>query len=256
MTFSLVAKCEETGMFGTAVTSSSPAVAARCSYTRSGVGAVSSQNITDPSLGNFALDLLEEGLTAKEAIAKITKEKKNLEFRQILIIDGSGQIAIHSGNNSLGIFSDSFGKNVLSAGNLLANKNVTKAVVDKFENTINEPAKFNVGRFDPKEMNVGTGMVGAPACGDVMKLQIKVENNKIVDAKFKTFGCGSAIASSSLATEWVKGKSIDEAMAIQNTEIVKELSLPPVKIHCSVLAEDAIKAAISDYKNRKAVESP
>ena len=135
MTFSLVAKCEETGMFGTAVTSSSPAVAARCSYTRSGVGAVSSQNITDPSLGNFALDLLEEGLTAKEAIAKITKEKKNLEFRQILIIDLSGQIAIHSGNNSLGIFSDSFGKNVLSAGNLLANKNVTKAVVDKFEKT-------------------------------------------------------------------------------------------------------------------------
>ena len=135
MTFSLVAKCEETGMFGTAVTSSSPAVAARCSYTRSGVGAVSSQNITDPSLGNFALDLLEEGLTAKEVIAKITKEKKNLEFRQILIIDGSGQIAIHSGNNSLGIFSDSFGKNVLSAGNLLANKNVTKAVVDKFEKT-------------------------------------------------------------------------------------------------------------------------
>ena len=135
MTFSLVAKCEETGMFGTAVTSSSPAVAARCSYTRSGVGAVSSQNITDPSLGNFTLDLLEEGLTAKEAIAKITKEKKNLEFRQILIIDGSGQIAIHSGNNSLGIFSDSFGKNVLSAGNLLANKNVTKAVVDKFEKT-------------------------------------------------------------------------------------------------------------------------
>ena len=135
MTFSLVAKCEETGMFGTAVTSSSPAVAARCSYTRSGVGAVSSQNITDPSLGNFALDLLEEGLTAKEAIAKITKEKKNLEFRQILIIDVSGQIAIHSGNNLLGIFSDSFGKNVLSAGNLLANKNVTKAVVDKFEKT-------------------------------------------------------------------------------------------------------------------------
>jgi len=135
MTFSLVAKCEETGMFGTAVTSSSPAVAARCSYTRSGVGAVSSQNITDPSLGNFALDLLEEGLTAKEAIAKITKEKKNLEFRQILIIDVSGQIAIHSGNNSLGIFSDSFGKNVLSAGNLLANKNVTKAVVEKFEKT-------------------------------------------------------------------------------------------------------------------------
>ena len=113
----------------------------------------------------------------------------------------------------------------------------------------------HVGSFTKKEEGVGTGLVGAPECGDVMKLQIKVENNKIVDAKFKTFGCGSAIASSSLATEWVKGKSIDEAMAIQNTEIVKELSLPPVKIHCSVLAEDAIKAAISDYKNRKAVES-
>ena len=113
----------------------------------------------------------------------------------------------------------------------------------------------NVGSFTKKVEGVGTGLVGAPECGDVMKLQIKVENNKIIDAKFKTFGCGSAIASSSLATEWVKGKSIDEAMAIQNTEIVKELSLPPVKIHCSVLAEDAIKAAISDYKNRKAVES-
>jgi len=113
----------------------------------------------------------------------------------------------------------------------------------------------NVGSFTKEEDGVGTGLVGAPECGDVMKLQIKVENNQIVDAKFKTFGCGSAIASSSLATEWVKGKSIDEAMAIQNTEIVKELSLPPVKIHCSVLAEDAIKAAISDYKNRKAVES-
>ena len=136
MTFSLVAKCVETGMCGTAVTSSSPAVAARCSYTRSGVGAVSSQNITDPSLGNFALDLLEEGLTAKEAIAKITKEKKNLEFRQILIIDGSGQIAIHSGNNSLGIFSDASGNNVLSAGNLLVNKEVTKVVVEKFEKTL------------------------------------------------------------------------------------------------------------------------
>ncbi len=113
----------------------------------------------------------------------------------------------------------------------------------------------NVGSFTKQEEGVGTGLVGAPECGDVMKLQIKVENNKIVDAKFKTFGCGSAIASSSLATEWVKGKSIDEAMAIQNTEIVKELSLPPVKIHCSVLAEDAIKAAISDYKNRNTVES-
>ena len=108
----------------------------------------------------------------------------------------------------------------------------------------------NVGSFVKEEDSVGTGLVGAPECGDVMKLQIKVENEKIVDAKFKTFGCGSAIASSSLATEWVKGKSVDEAMQIQNTEIVEELSLPPVKIHCSVLAEDAIKAAINDYKNR------
>ena len=114
----------------------------------------------------------------------------------------------------------------------------------------------NVGSFTKEEDGVGTGLVGAPECGDVMKLQIKVENNQIVDAKFKTFGCGSAIASSSLATEWVKGKSVDDAMAIQNTEIVEELSLPPVKIHCSVLAEDAIKAAISDYKNRNALESP
>ena len=110
----------------------------------------------------------------------------------------------------------------------------------------------NVGSLDKSGENVGTGLVGAPECGDVMKLQIQVdpETNEIMDAKFKTFGCGSAIASSSLATEWVKGKSIDEAMSIQNTEIVEELSLPPVKIHCSVLAEDAIKAAISDYKKR------
>ena len=110
----------------------------------------------------------------------------------------------------------------------------------------------NVGSLDKSAENVGTGLVGAPECGDVMKLQIQVdpETNEIMDAKFKTFGCGSAIASSSLATEWVKGKSIDEAMSIQNTEIVEELSLPPVKIHCSVLAEDAIKAAISDYKSR------
>ena len=110
----------------------------------------------------------------------------------------------------------------------------------------------NVGSLDKSDENVGTGLVGAPECGDVMKLQIQVdpETEEIVDAKFKTFGCGSAIASSSLATEWVKGKSIDDAMSIQNTEIVKELSLPPVKIHCSVLAEDAIKAAISDYKKR------
>ena len=110
----------------------------------------------------------------------------------------------------------------------------------------------NVGSLDKSDLNVGTGLVGTPECGDVMKLQIQVdpETKEIVDAKFKTFGCGSAIASSSLATEWVKGKSIDEAMSIQNTEIVEELSLPPVKIHCSVLAEDAIKAAISDYKVR------
>ena len=126
----------------------------------------------------------------------------------------------------------------------------SEKVIDHY----NEPR--NVGSFTKGEEGVGTGLVGAPECGDVMKLQIKVENNKIVDAKFKTFGCGSAIASSSLATEWVKGKSVDDAMTIQNTEIVEELSLPPVKIHCSVLAEDAIKAAISDYKNRKAVESP
>ena len=111
----------------------------------------------------------------------------------------------------------------------------------------------NVGSLDKKDENTGTGLVGAPECGDVMKLQIQVnpDTNEIVDAKFKTFGCGSAIASSSLATEWVKGKSIDEAMSIKNTEIVEELSLPPVKIHCSVLAEDAIKAAISDYRKRK-----
>ena len=120
----------------------------------------------------------------------------------------------------------------------------SEKVIDHY----NDPR--NVGSFVKEEDDVGTGLVGAPECGDVMKLQIKVENDKIVDAKFKTFGCGSAIASSSLATEWVKGKSMDEAMKIQNTEIVEELSLPPVKIHCSVLAEDAIKAAISDYKNR------
>ena len=108
----------------------------------------------------------------------------------------------------------------------------------------------NIGSMDSGSKSVGTGLVGAPECGDVMKLQIMVEDDKIVDAKFKTFGCGSAIASSSLATEWVKGKSLDEAQSIKNTDIVKELSLPPVKIHCSVLAEDAIKAAIKDYRNK------
>ena len=111
----------------------------------------------------------------------------------------------------------------------------------------------NVGSLDSRSNRVGTGLVGAPECGDVMKLQIKVDdNNKIIDAKFKTFGCGSAIAASSLATEWIKNKSEDEASMIRNTEIVEELSLPPVKIHCSVLAEDAIKAAIRDYQQKNA----
>ena len=111
----------------------------------------------------------------------------------------------------------------------------------------------NVGSLDGSDNNVGTALVGAPECGDVMKLQIKVdsETNEIIDAKFKTFGCGSAIASSSLATEWIKGKSIEEADSIKNVDIVEELSLPPVKIHCSVLAEDAIKSAIQDYKNKQ-----
>ena len=108
----------------------------------------------------------------------------------------------------------------------------------------------NVGSLDKAEADVGTGMVGAPECGDVMKLQIRVQDDVIVDAKFKTCGCGSAIASSSLATEWVKGKTLDEALTIRNSDIVEELSLPPVKIHCSVLAEDAIKAAINDYKKK------
>ena len=110
----------------------------------------------------------------------------------------------------------------------------------------------NIGSLDSGSNNVGTGLVGAPECGDVMKLQIQVDdNNKIIDAKFKTFGCGSAIAASSLATEWVKDKTIEEASTINNTEIVEELSLPPVKIHCSVLAEDAIKAAIKDYQSKQ-----
>jgi len=108
----------------------------------------------------------------------------------------------------------------------------------------------NVGSFDAADPTVGTGLVGAPECGDVMKLQIKVQNDTIVDAKFKTFGCGSAIASSSLATEWLKGRTIEEAQKIKNTDIVQELNLPPVKIHCSVLAEDAIKAALADYQKK------
>jgi nitrogen fixation NifU-like protein len=124
------------------------------------------------------------------------------------------------------------------------------AYSDKVLDHYNHPR--NVGSLDKNDANVGTGMVGAPECGDVMKLQIRVndESGIIEEAKFKTFGCGSAIASSSLATEWLKGKTVDQALAIKNTDIVNELSLPPVKIHCSVLAEDAIKAAISDYKQK------
>ena len=117
-------------------------------------------------------------------------------------------------------------------------------VIDHYENP------RNVGSFAKDEDNVGTGMVGAPACGDVMKLQIKVENGIITDARFKTYGCGSAIASSSLVTEWVKGKSLNEAESIKNSEIAEELALPPVKIHCSILAEDAIKAAVTNYKEK------
>jgi nitrogen fixation NifU-like protein len=117
-------------------------------------------------------------------------------------------------------------------------------VIDHYENP------RNVGSLDKNSENVGTGLVGAPACGDVMKLQIKVEDGIITDAKFKTFGCGSAIASSSLVTEWVKGMSVDKAMELKNSQIAEELNLPPVKIHCSVLAEDAIKAAIADYKKK------
>jgi len=124
----------------------------------------------------------------------------------------------------------------------------SKEVLEHFE----KPR--NIGSLDSRSKSVGTALVGAPECGDVMKLQIEVdENEKIIDAKFKTFGCGSAIASSSLATEWVKGKSIDEANTIQNVDIVEELSLPPVKIHCSVLAEDAIKGAIHDYRTKNGI---
>ncbi|EPJ7253828.1 Fe-S cluster assembly scaffold IscU [Klebsiella pneumoniae] len=125
----------------------------------------------------------------------------------------------------------------------------SEKVIDHYENP------RNVGSFDNSDENVGSGMVGAPACGDVMKLQIKVNNEGIIEeARFKTYGCGSAIASSSLVTEWVKGKSLDEAQAIKNTDIADELELPPVKIHCSILAEDAIKAAIADYKSKREVK--
>jgi nitrogen fixation protein NifU and related proteins len=125
-------------------------------------------------------------------------------------------------------------------------------VIDHYENP------RNIGSLDKKDPNVGTGMVGAPECGDVMKLQIRIndQTNVIEDAKFKTFGCGSAIASSSLATEWLKGKTIDEAMKIKNTDIVQELALPPIKIHCSVLAEDAIRSAIADYQSKKPKAQP
>ena len=116
--------------------------------------------------------------------------------------------------------------------------------IDHYENP------RNVGSFAKDDVDVGTGMVGAPACGDVMKLQIKVENGVITDARFKTYGCGSAIASSSLVTEWVKGKTLDQAAALKNSEIAQELALPPVKIHCSILAEDAIKAAVEDYRSK------
>ena len=123
----------------------------------------------------------------------------------------------------------------------------SEKVLDHYENP------RNVGKMDMKDPTVGTGMVGAPACGDVMKLQIKVEDDVITDAKFKTYGCGSAIASSSLLTEWVKGRTLDEVKDIKNTDIVEALSLPPVKIHCSVLAEDSIRAAIRDYENKNVV---
>ncbi len=126
----------------------------------------------------------------------------------------------------------------------------SEKVIDHYNNP------RNVGSFKKDDDGVGTGIVGAPECGDVMKLQIKVENDTIVDAKFKTFGCGSAIASSSLATEWLKGKSVEEAQKIKNTDIVEELNLPPVKIHCSVLAEDAIKAALGDYQKKADAKKP
>jgi nitrogen fixation protein NifU and related proteins len=122
----------------------------------------------------------------------------------------------------------------------------SEKVLDHYENP------RNVGSLDKESSNVGTGMVGAPACGDVMKLQIEVEGDTIIDAKFKTYGCGSAIASSSLVTEWLKGKTLDEAQTIKNSDIAEELALPPVKIHCSVLAEDAIKAAIADLRSKRA----
>ena len=128
----------------------------------------------------------------------------------------------------------------------------SQKVVNRFKNVLNDPKGHGVGRFDPKDSNVATGMTGAPSCGDVMKLDLKIdpETDTILDVKFKTYGCGSAIASSSLLTEWVKGKSLTEASLIKNSDIAEELALPPVKIHCSDLAEDAITAAIEDYKKK------
>ncbi len=124
----------------------------------------------------------------------------------------------------------------------------SEKVIDHYQNP------KNVGTLDKSKSNVGTGLVGAPECGDVMRLQIEVEDNRIIDAKFKTFGCGSAIAASSLATEWLKGMTLDEAVKLDNMELVEELNLPPVKIHCSVLAEDAIKSAINDYRQKQGLE--
>ena len=124
----------------------------------------------------------------------------------------------------------------------------SEKVIDHYQNP------KNVGKLDKSKSNVGTGLVGAPECGDVMRLQIEVEDNRIIDAKFKTFGCGSAIAASSLATEWLKGMTLEEAVKLDNMELVEELNLPPVKIHCSVLAEDAIKSAINDYRKKQGLE--
>ena len=124
----------------------------------------------------------------------------------------------------------------------------SEKVIDHYQNP------KNVGKLDKSKSNVGTGLVGAPECGDVMRLQIEVEDNRIIDAKFKTFGCGSAIAASSLATEWLKGMTLEEAVKLDNMELVEELNLPPVKIHCSVLAEDAIKSAINDYRQKQGLE--
>jgi len=126
----------------------------------------------------------------------------------------------------------------------------SKKVVERFENVLMNPEAHSVGRFDPKDPNVATGMVGAPACGDVMKLDLKMNGDTIEDVKFKTYGCGSAIASSSLLTEWVRGKTVEQAQEIKNSEIAEELALPPVKIHCSVLAEEGIRKAIEDWEEK------